>query len=329
MMRELIMKATHSSDSSTFTGLPHAFGRRQFLGTVAGALAFSCRSDAAGAGYQIGCYTRPWADYDWRVALDAIAEAGFKHAGLMTSNTKDHLIISAATSVEEAHTVGEECKKRGLGVASLWGGGFAVAKSLEAGIADLHRLVDNCVACGTTQLMVGGTTEKLHEVYYKAVAEACDYAVTKGVGLNVKPHGGSNSTGAQCRKIVELVGKKNFGLWYDPGNIFYYSNGALDPAKDSAHVNGLVVGVSIKDYRPGKIDPAAPPAKKSPYTGEVSLTPGTGMVDFKTVMANLAKGGFTSGPLIVECLEKGDLPALAVEAKKARIFLENLTGQKA
>ncbi|UCG59777.1 MAG: twin-arginine translocation signal domain-containing protein, partial [Phycisphaerales bacterium] len=27
--------------------------------------------------WQIGCYTRPWANYDYRVALDAIAEAGF------------------------------------------------------------------------------------------------------------------------------------------------------------------------------------------------------------------------------------------------------------
>ncbi len=202
-------------------------------------------------------------------------------------------------------------------------------KSLEAGVADLKKLIDNCVACGTTHLMVGGTTNpKLHEIYYKAVAEACDYAATKGVVLSVKPHGGSNSTGPQCRKIVELVGKKNFGLWYDPGNIFFYSNAALDPAEDSKTVDGLVVGMSVKDYRPMKENPAAP-AKKSPYTGDVMLTPGTGMVNFKTVMANLRRGGFTSGPLIVECLEKGDLPAIAAEAKKARVFLEELTGQKA
>lgn len=319
----------HPSASSLLPSASRPLPRRHFLGAIAGALAVPAIHQAAGSAYPIGCYTRPWAEHDWRVALDAIAEAGFKHAGLMTSNTKDRLIISASTPVEDAQAVGEECRKRGLKVASLWGGGFAVAKSLEAGIADLKRLIDNCVACGTAHLMVGGTNEKLHDVYYKAVAEACDYAAEKGVGLSVKPHGGSNSTGAQCRKIVELVGKKNFGLWYDPGNIYYYSNGALDPANDSAEVDGLVVGVSIKDYRPGKEDPAAPAKKKSPYTGEVSLTPGTGLVNFKAVLANLKKGGFESGPLIVECLDKGDLPALAAEAKKARLFLEDLTGQKA
>ncbi|MFA6561551.1 MAG: sugar phosphate isomerase/epimerase [Verrucomicrobiia bacterium] len=310
---------------------PHQLTRRQFITAAALTIPALRVAEVASAGaYQIGCYTRPWGEHDWRVALDAIAGAGFKYAGLMTTNTKNHLVVSAASTVEEAQAVGEEVKKRGLKVASLWGGGFAVEKSLETGVADLKKLIDNCVACGTTQLMVGGTgNAKLHEVYYKAVAEACDYAATKGVGLSVKPHGGSNSTGAQCRKIVELVGKKNFGLWYDPGNIFFYSNGALDPAKDSAEVNGLVVGMSVKDYRLMKEDPAAPAKKKSPYGGDVALTPGTGMVNFEVVMANLKKGGFTRGPLIVECLEKGDLPALAVEAKKARMFLEKLTGQKA
>jgi sugar phosphate isomerase/epimerase len=325
------MKTSHPSTSSNARSFPQPLTRRQFLGAAAAVVATSCHTTAAADGpYQIGCYTRPWGDQDWRVALDAIAGAGFKYAGLMTSKTPNNLIISAATTVEEARAVGEECRKRGLKVPSLWGGSFAVAKSLEAGIADLKRLIDNCVACGATNLMVGGTNEKLHDVYYKAVAEACDYAAAKGVGLSVKPHGGSNSTGAQCRKIVELVGKKNFGLWYDPGNIFFYSNGALDPAKDSAEVDGLVVGMSVKDYRPKKEDPAAPPPKKkSPYTGDVMLTPGAGMVNFKAVLANLKKGGFTRGPLIVECLEKGDLPALAAEAKKARVFLEKLTGQKA
>jgi hypothetical protein len=33
--------------------------------------------------YQIGCYTRPWDQHDYRVALDGIAEAGFKYAGIL------------------------------------------------------------------------------------------------------------------------------------------------------------------------------------------------------------------------------------------------------
>jgi sugar phosphate isomerase/epimerase len=128
----------------------------------------------------------------------------------------------------------------------------------------------------------------------------------------VKPHGGSNATGADCRKIIEQVGHKNFGIWYDPGNIFYYSEGKVDPVDDAPSVNGLVVGMSIKDYKPPK---------------EVQVTPGTGKVNFREVFARLKKGGFTRGPLVVECLNPGETPAaITAEARKARQLLLELTG---
>lgn len=292
------------------------FIRRSIQCGVAGAiapLAISQRAvaaEAAPAAWQIGCFTRPWAKYEYRVALDAIAEAGFKFVGLMTTKSKNNLVISVETPLEEATQIGEECKKRKLQVPSVYGGDIPVAQSLEAGIAGMRKLIDNCAAAGVTNLMMGGVgDEKLFDPYYKAIAECCPYAEAKGMGVSVKPHGGSNSTGPQCRKILEKVGHKNFRLWYDPGNIFYYSDGALNPVDDSSTVNGLVVGMSVKDYRQSKI---------------VDLTPGTGQVDFPKVMEHLKAGGFTSGALIVECLTPGELPQLLEEAKKAKQFVEQL-----
>ncbi|MFB0552880.1 MAG: neutral/alkaline non-lysosomal ceramidase N-terminal domain-containing protein [Phycisphaerae bacterium] len=265
--------------------------------------------------WQIGCYTRPWADYDYRVALDAIAEAGFKYAGLMTTKSKTRLVISISTTLEEAARVGQEVKSRNLKVLSVYGGGIPVAKSLKAGIGGLKKLIDNCAACDAKNLLMGGIgDEKLYEVYYKAIAECCDYAAEKGVGISIKPHGGLNATGPQCRKTIEMVGHRNFRIWYDPGNIFFYSNGKLDPVDDAATVDGLVTGMCVKDYRHPK---------------NVSVTPGTGQVDFPAVLARLKKGGFTHGPLIVECLQPGDLKETLAEARKVRLFLEGLTGQKA
>jgi hypothetical protein len=46
-------------------------------------------------------------------------------------------------------------------------------------------------------------------------------------------------------------------------------------------------------------------------------------------LARLKKGGFTHGPLIVECLEHGTLESVKAQATKARDVLERLTGQKA
>jgi len=299
--------------------------RREFLnqavatGVGAGVLStlWSERAIADAASsepYMIGCYTRPWAQYDYRVALDAIAEAGYRYVGLMTTKSESGLVISVATTPDEAAQIAQEIKKRDLKVASVYGGGIPVEKSLEAGIEGLKRLIDNCAACGTMNLLMGGIGDpKLYEPYYKAIAECCDYAAAKGMGISVKPHGGLNATGPQCRKTVEFVGNKNFGIWYDPGNIFYYSDGKLDPVDDAPSVDGLVMGVSVKDFKPPK---------------NVDVTPGTGMVDFPAVFAKLQAGGFKKGALVVECLEPNDLRHTLAEAKKAREFLENLTGQK-
>jgi L-ribulose-5-phosphate 3-epimerase UlaE len=72
--------------------------------------------------------------------------------------------------------------------------------------------------------------------------------------------------------------------------------------------------MSVKDFLPPK---------------EVLVNIGAGKVDFPAVLARLKQGGFTHGPLIVECLAHGTLESVKAEAKKARLFLEKLTGQKA
>ena len=292
------------------------FSRREFLHATA-ALALTGIADpsnafaADNANYQLGCYTRPWDQFEYRVALDGIAEAGFKHAGLMTAKGKSWILITVDSTPEEVSAIAAEVTKRGLKTISIYGGDFPVAKSIEAGIAGLKTLIDHCALCSCPNLLLGGTTDdKLVQPYYKVVMECCDYAASKGVGLSIKPHGGQNATGPQCRQLIEQVGRKNFRLWYDPGNIFYYSDGKLDPVEDSATVDSLVVGMSVKDYLPPK---------------EVLVTPGQGRVKFREVFTNLKNGGFTRGPLVVECLARGDTPAkVTAEARQARQFVESL-----
>ena len=265
-------------------------------------------SGARSPRWQIGCYTRPWAEHDYRVAFDGIAEAGFRYAGLMTS--KSGTVITKDTTPEEALIVAEEAKLRGLQIASLYGGNFDVRKSIDEGIEGLKRLIDSSFICGCPNLLLAGIADqKLVYNYYKVVSECGDYAVSKGVVISVKPHGPLNSTGRECRPLIEKVGHRNFRLWYDPGNIYYYSDGKLSPVDDAAEVDGLVVGMSVKDFLMPK---------------NVDVTPGTGMVDFPAVMKQLRKGGFRRGPLIVECLAKGDLSFINSEARKARLFLQEL-----
>lgn len=298
--------------------------RREFLGTTAAAGAALAgagvlprglaAAEAAPGPYIIGCYTRPWDAFEYRVALDAIAQAGFKHAGLMTTKSTSHLVLSVDSTLDEAQQVSQECRQRGLDVISIYGGDFHVAKSLDEGIKGLRHLIDVCAAAGSPMLLLGGTNEKLYEAYFKAVAECCPYAGEKKVSLTIKPHGGTNATGGQLRKAIELVGKKEFTVCYDAGNIFYYSDGKINPLDDAPSVDGLVTAWCIKDFT---LEP-----KK-----DVWVTPGTGLVDFAGVFARLKKGGFTRGSLVVETVTRPnptDLPQLLAETKKAREFLEGM-----
>jgi sugar phosphate isomerase/epimerase len=288
----------------------HSLSRREFIGSALVATASAALSRASQTSrWQVGCYTRPWAQFDYRVAFDGIAAAGFKYVGLMTTKSKTSLIISMATTPKEAAAIGGEAKQRGLDIISMWADDAAMGIT-----AGLKHLIDNAAACACPFLLLGGTEEQHAEAYYKTVAECCDYAASKGVVLTLKPHAGSNPDGASCRKTIDRVGHKNFRLWYDPGNIFYYSDGKLDPVDDAATVDGVVAGMSVKDFRAPK---------------EVEITPGTGMVNFPKVMSRLEQGGFTHGPLVVECLAHGDLAFINAEAVKARRFLGTLTGQKA
>lgn len=291
-------------------GKQSGVSRRQFIGSALAVTAGAVFSRASEPRrWQIGCYTRPWAQYDYRVALDGIAAAGFKYAGLMTTKSENHLVISLTTTPEEAAAIGGEAKQRGLKIISLYPGEFPTDNT-----DGLKRLIDNCAACGCPNMLLGGTDEGHADAYYKTVTECCDYAAAKGVGLNLKTHGGTNANGAMCRKIIDRIGHKNLRVWYDPGNVFFHSEGKLDPVDDAAAVKGAVVGMSIKDFRPPK---------------DVDLTPGTGKVNFAKVLSRLKQGGFTHGPLVVECLDPGDLAHINAEAVKARRFVEALTHQKA
>jgi sugar phosphate isomerase/epimerase len=192
---------------------------------------------------------------------------------------------------------------------SIYGGPIK-AQTRESAVADLRHLIDLCAAAGGKSLLMGGiNSTKQFDNYYNAIADCCDYAAQRKLGLAIKPHGGLNKNGPELRKEIEKVHHKNFTIWYDAGNIFFYSSGKLNPVDDAPTIDGLVTGWCIKDYR---------------YPNRVDMTPGEGQVDFRAVFARVKKGGFTHGPLVVETLSSGDQSHVLAEAKKARQFVENM-----
>lgn len=284
--------------------------RRTFLAGAAAAPLVLARSSRAAPtpGFAVGCFTRPWADLEPEGALDAIAEAGFSVAGLMSA--KGGIIVSAEATPARISALAAHARSRALSIAALYAGEFLVRDDPANSAGRLRRIIDHAARCACPRIILGGTTRpELTGPYYETVGACCPAAAAAGVTLTVKPHGGTNSTGAQCRKLVEQVNHPALRIWYDPGNIFYYSDGRLDPVDDAAAVDGLVVAMSVKDFLPPKT---------------VDVTPGDGRVDFPRVLARLRQGGFTSGPLIIECLARGDRALLVNEARRARKFIEQV-----
>ena len=236
--------------------------------------------------------------------------AGFKHISFTGAKSTTGRVIAPATPIEEAARAGKEAQRRGLRITYVYGGGLP----LHEGPGSLQKMIDNCAAARARYVVISRIGSAKHlDHNCKVIAGCCDYAAEKNVGLVIKPHGGLNATGPLCRRAIEKVGHKNFTMLYDPGNICYYSNGKIDPVADAATVAGFVTGMSIKDYKHPK---------------QVALTPGTGQIDFPALMQQLKKGGFTHGPLAIECLAAGSPQKTLKEAKKARNFVENLIGPK-
>ena len=287
--------------------------RRKFVGGALLATISASAIRAAGESpWQVGCYTRPWNKHDYRVALDAIAVAGFKFVGLMTSKTG--MLVTPETTLDQSATMAAEAKARGLGIVSAFGANFLSKGSIAESIVRLRRLVDNVAACGCPGLLLGGAgSPEVADDYYKAIAECCDYAASQRVGLTIKPHNGPSSTGALCRRLIEKVGHKNFRLTYDPGNVCKHSGNTVNPTDDVTTVDGIVAGMCVKDFR-------AP--------NDVEITPGTGQVDFARVMSRLRRGGFTRGPVVIECLDAGDIAHVTAQAKKTRLFIEALLARE-
>ena len=231
--------------------------------------------------WQVGCYTRPWDQYEYRVALDGIAEAGFPYVGIMTYKGKTWVMITPRTTRRDAEEINEEVKSRGLKIISVYGD-FSVRETAARAVEDLRHLIELAVACGSPGLLLGGTSdERQYDAYYRTIAECCDFAATLGLRLSIKPHGGLNATGRNVARRSNGWGTAISGSGTTRGNVFYYSQGRRDPVIDAAEVDGLVVGMSIKDF----LSPA-----------NVNVTPGDGQVRFPEVLARLRAGASSRAP---------------------------------
>lgn len=237
--------------------------------------------------------------------LDGVKAAGYTVLGLQTP-TKDDPFV-ASDSAQYLDTLKRKIAARGL--KPIMGRIRTRDDSPldEAAKADLRRQIDNARTLGLGTLINTGVGKPAqYEGWYRSMAYAAAYGADRGVQIVTKPHGGVNAAAAELQRCIEQVNHANFGIWYDPGNIVYYTG--KDPLKEMEPILPKITAFTAKDC--------------TAQNGEVMIQLGAGKVDFLPLFRRLKQAGF-KGPIMVEACAIGDTAAATTRnARSNREFLE-------
>jgi sugar phosphate isomerase/epimerase len=300
--------------------------RRSFLQTtVAAATAVTAspllRSVAAesttkGVAWPIGCFNRAWAKWPYDVALDGIKAAGYKLTGLLSRHPlfENGMPIpkqfEAFTGAEATPEYLEALRKR-IAARGLGDNMCALRNSFSGQAADVIKEVraqiDHAKTLSLEFVLTFGVANPAdYENFFQSMADGAAYAQERGVKLAMKPHGGSSGSSEEILAALKKVNHPNFTIWYDAGNIIYYTG--KDPVAELGPIAEHVTGFCAKDCLAEK--------------GDVMTQFGTGKVDFVGVFKKLKAAGF-NGPIMVEGIAVGATPEETNEnARKNREFLE-------
>jgi sugar phosphate isomerase/epimerase len=300
--------------------------RRSFLQSTALAAtalaAGACRTMGAGSAWPIDCFNRPWmqkfgskaqpldtpqtANWGFDVALKGIKQAGYKTVGLLTPMPDEPFIGSQATD-EYLTNLKKRIADSGL-TANMGALHVKPELPLEKAIADTRRQIDHARLLNLEWLLTFGVDEeKYYEKYYKMMTDAADYAQDGKMKLVMKPHGGSSGAGEEIRRCLGQVNRPNFKIWYDAGNIIYYTG--KDPVEELKPIAEYITGFCAKDCSGEK--------------GDVMIQFGAGRVDFTAVFKEMKKAGF-NGPVFVECAGGRTFAEVTESARANRLFLEKV-----
>jgi len=287
--------------------------RRQFIKQgvlLTGTALLAAEAPAAAVSpsrWPVGCMNRPWTKWSFDDTLAAVKAAGYPTIGLLT-RTKDAPFIASDATPEYLDGL-----KRALAASGLAANMGALRSRhdvpVDETVAGLQKEIDNAAFLGLRYVMTFGVDEPAqYDNYFQSMARAAAYGAEKKVQVVMKPHGGSSGASEEILLALRKVGHPNFKLWYDAGNIVYYTG--KDPIEELKPIAPHVTGFCAKDC-------AAPKS-------EVMIQFGDGKVDFAGVFRVLKAAGF-AGPIMVECCAIGDTPqATSAGARANREFLEKV-----
>jgi sugar phosphate isomerase/epimerase len=283
------------------------FVKRSTVAGIASMILGSTNAMSKGSRWQIGCFNRPWIKWSLDQTLQSIRAAGYNTAGLLT-RTKSDALIGADATPEYLQTLKARLASSGLAT------NMGAVRSrhdipLDDSIREVRKQIDNARFLSLKYAMTFGSDKpEQFDHFCKVMKDAASYAEARGIKLAIKPHGGISGASDDMMRMIKEINHRNFSIWYDAGNIIYYTG--KDPVAELDPIARHVTGFCAKDCGEPK--------------GEVMIQFGAGKVDFPGVFKRLKSAGF-NGPVMVECCKIGETPEeTARNASANRIFLERL-----
>jgi sugar phosphate isomerase/epimerase len=291
----------------------HSINRRTFLQAAAfgttslASLSWTSALAAKKTDWPIGCFNRAWTKWNYDDALDGIQTAGYKFTGLLSGQSGEAFTSSAATP-EYLDGLKKRIALRGLAV-NMTAIRFKPNAALNENITDLRRQIENAARLELKFMLTFGVDQPAHyENFYRLMADAAAQGEKRGLQIVLKPHGGGSGASEEILRCLEKVAQPNFKIWYDAGNIIYYTG--KDPLTELEPIARYVTGFCAKDCPDSK--------------GEVMSQFGTGKVDFKAIFAKLKSVGF-NGPIMVEGVKVGaNAGETTANARANREFLNTV-----
>jgi sugar phosphate isomerase/epimerase len=281
--------------------------RRDFLQQAAMAFPLSIIVQRSTVRWRIGCFNRPWTMWSFDEALRQIKAAGYDTIGLLT-RTIDEPFIGADATPEYLSRLQQRLSASGLNTNM---GALRTRHDipLEESKKETRTQIDNASRLGLTYVLTFGVERpNEYEHYYRVMSDAAAYAQERKIKLVMKPHGGSSGAAEEIVAAMKAVQHANFKIWYDAGNIIYYTG--KDPIEELKPIAVHVTGFCAKDC--------------GALRGDVMIQFGTGKVDFAGVFAVLKAAGF-DGPIMVECCRVGATAEETMTNARANgVFLENM-----
>jgi sugar phosphate isomerase/epimerase len=283
------------------------FIRGAIIASTAGTIIGSEDATAKGVKWPIGCFNRPWTKWSFDQTLQAIKTAGFKTTGLLT-RTREEPFIAADATADYVEALGKRIVANGL-VATMGALRSRHDIPLEESIREVRKQIDNARQLKLKYVLsFGADKPEEYAHYFKVMSDAAAYGADKSIKLAMKPHGGISGAADEILQVIKNVNHANFSIWYDAGNIIYYTG--KDPVAEIDPIARYVTGFCAKDCAEPK--------------GDVMIQFGSGKVDFGAVFKKLKSAGF-DGPVMVECCKVGPTPEeTTANARANREFLEKV-----